>query len=132
MNITTRLTRRRKPNPLHDENRKLRAQLVGAAKAIGEVEKKYTTVSEHLAESQETVVSQQATIDDLTAERDDLHEQLAYLRERFAPQLADEANALAVAVPRMVRDISNPADQATEPIRVITLRQAHTPPDPAA
>ncbi|MGW1389998.1 hypothetical protein [Streptomyces griseoluteus] len=69
----------------------------------------------------ETVLAHQATVDDLTAERDLLRHRLAALRLRFGPELAAEANANAVTVPPMVRDTSDPADQATAPIDVKPL-----------
>jgi seryl-tRNA synthetase len=65
----------------------------------------------------ETTVANQAAIDTLTLERDELLAQLAAAR-------AAEANAHRITVPAMVRDTSNPADQATEPIPVLPLREA--------
>jgi hypothetical protein len=62
-------------------------------------------------------VQQQATIDDLTAERDGLLDEVTAYR-------AAEANATRITVPPMVRDTSDPADQATAPIDVRTLREA--------
>ncbi|MGW1135683.1 hypothetical protein [Streptomyces griseoluteus] len=69
----------------------------------------------------ETTVVHQATVDDLTAERDELRDELRALKRRFGPQLADDANTLAITVPPMVRDTSDPADQATAPIDVKPL-----------
>ena len=66
------------------------------------------------------VIAHQATVDDLTAERDGLAEELAALKRRFGAQIAAEANATRVDVPPMYRDTSDPADQATQPIPVIT------------
>jgi hypothetical protein len=69
------------------------------------------------AEAEEIVVQQLATIDDLTAERDELLAEVTAYR-------AAEANAHRVNVPPMVRDTSNPADQATAPIDVRPLWEA--------
>lgn len=73
------------------------------------------------AQFEEAAVAHQAELKDLTAERDHLAGEVAYLREKFAPELAAEANANKVTVPPMVRDTSDPADQATGPIDVTTL-----------
>lgn len=78
-----------------------------------------------LAEAEELVVQQQADIDDLTAERDSLAEELAELKARFGPQLAAEANATAITVPPMIRDTTAIEDQATGPINVLALWDAH-------
>lgn len=78
-----------------------------------------------LAEAEEIAVKQQADIDDLTAERDSLAEELAALKARFGPQLAAEANATAITVPPMIRDTSAIEDQATGPINVLALWDAH-------
>lgn len=53
-------------------------------------------------------------------ERDALQDEIAELRKQLAPFLAAEANANRVDVPPMERDTSDPADQATQPIPVIT------------
>lgn len=53
-----------------------------------------------------------------------LADELAWWREKFGQQVADEANAARVDVPPMVRDTSAIEDQATGPIDVRTLRQA--------
>ncbi|MFF9175922.1 hypothetical protein [Streptomyces sp. NPDC014793] len=73
------------------------------------------------AEAEELVVKLQADVDDRTAERDGLADELAALKVRFGPQLAAEANATRITVPPMVRDTSDPADQATAPIDVRPL-----------
>lgn len=78
-----------------------------------------------LAEAEEIAVKQQADIDDLTAERDSLAEELAALKARFGPQLAAEANATAITVPPMIRDTSAIEDQATGPINFLALWDAH-------
>jgi seryl-tRNA synthetase len=65
----------------------------------------------------ETVLANQAAIDTLTLERDELLAQLAAAR-------AVEANAHRVTVPPMVRDTTAIEDQATEPIPVLPLPEA--------
>jgi len=68
----------------------------------------------------------QAAID-LSGTREDLgaaEEEIADLRQRLAPFLAAEANATRITVPPMVRDTSDPADQATGPIYVRPLWDA--------
>ncbi|WP_109000831.1 hypothetical protein [Streptomyces rishiriensis] len=77
-----------------------------------------------LAEAEELVVKLQADVDDLTAERDCLDEEVAALKARFAAQLAAEANAHRIAVPCGYRDTSALEDQATRPIDVKTLWDA--------
>lgn len=57
-------------------------------------------------------------------ERDDWRDDALALRARFGPQLAAEANANRIDVPPMVRDTSDPADQATGPINVTALWEA--------
>lgn len=64
------------------------------------------------AEAEEIVVQQQADIDDLRAERDELLAEVLALRARFSAQLAAEANANRINVPPMVRI---GADQDTHP-----------------
>lgn len=71
-----------------------------------------------------TVIAHQATVDNLTAERDGLAEELAALKRRFGAQIAAEANANRVTVPPMYRDTSDPADQPTAPIDVKPLWEA--------
>jgi len=53
-----------------------------------------------------------------------LADELAWWREKFGQQVADEANAARVDVPPMVRDTSAIEDQATGPIDVRSLREA--------
>ncbi|MFJ3984344.1 hypothetical protein [Streptomyces fungicidicus] len=72
------------------------------------------------AEFDEQTIAHQATVDRLTAHRDDLLVEVTALKERFGPELAAEANANAVNVPPMARI---GADQETVPqgIDVTTL-----------
>lgn len=108
---------------------------------------------EHEAEGRTCQMIGMATrIDELTADRnryqadfdraavaysgvlEDLREataEVADLRARLAPYLAAEANATAVSLPPLERDTSDPADQATEPVRVLTLAEAFGSNDPA-
>jgi uncharacterized coiled-coil DUF342 family protein len=76
------------------------------------------------AQREEDAIAAAATIDNLTAERDGLAEELAALKHRFGAQIAAEANANRIDVPPMVRDTSAIEDQATGPIYVRTLREA--------
>ncbi|MFF9240051.1 hypothetical protein ACF1AL_14625 [Streptomyces sp. NPDC014801] len=69
------------------------------------------------AEAEELVVQLQADVDDLTAERDELRAEVTAYR-------AAAANANRITVPPMVRDTSDPADQATAPIDVRPLWDA--------
>lgn len=72
----------------------------------------------------EAAIAHQATIDELTTERDGYAEELTALKRRFAAQIAVEANTHRVTVPPMYRDTSDPADQATQPIDVKPLWEA--------
>ena len=53
-----------------------------------------------------------------------LADELAWWREKFGQQVADEVNAARVDVPPMVRDTTAIEDQATGPIDVRSLRDA--------
>jgi len=97
-------------------------QLVAMATEIDALKAERNQLAARLDEE---TLAHSATVDDLKLERDELRDQLAALRVKFGPQLAAEANAAAVTVPPMVRDTSDPADQATQPIPVLTLQQAH-------
>ncbi|MFJ2110542.1 hypothetical protein ACIOEX_01215 [Streptomyces sp. NPDC087850] len=109
---------------LRDENRRLLTQVVGAGDAITLLEQQLADVRAKQAEAEMAAVALEVEVYDLAAERDHLAEELAALRHRFAPELAAAANTNAITVPRWVRDTSNPADQATGPLAVYTLRQA--------
>ncbi|MFF6966212.1 hypothetical protein ACFY9G_22955 [Streptomyces anthocyanicus] len=67
----------------------------------------------------------------MQSERDEWRDEALALRARFGPELAAEANAEAVTVPPAIRDTSAFEDQATEPIKVLTLQQAFGSTDPA-
>lgn len=120
-----------KVTALRDENRRLISQLFGASDAYQILDQQYAQATARQAEAEEIVVQQQADIDDLTAENEQLHDELAALKVKFGPELAAEANAAAITVPPMVRDTSAFEDQATAPIPVITLQQAFGSTDPA-
>ncbi|CAL9663822.1 hypothetical protein SUDANB1_07110 [Streptomyces sp. enrichment culture] len=76
------------------------------------------------AEAEELVVKQQADIDDLTAERDQWRDEALALKARFSAQLAADANTHRITVPRMVRPVDGPEDEATAPIDVRPLWDA--------
>ncbi|WP_416477082.1 hypothetical protein [Streptomyces sp. LKA04] len=120
-----------KVTALRDENRRLISQLFGASDAYQILDQQYAQATARQAEAEEIVVQQQADIDDLTAENEQLRDELAALKAKFGPELAAEANATAVTVPPMVRDTTAFEDQATAPIPVITLQQAFGSTDPA-
>ncbi|MFJ7176464.1 hypothetical protein ACIQXA_08650 [Streptomyces massasporeus] len=83
------------------------------------------TVAHHqLDEAQEIVVQQQATVDELTEERDHWRDEALALKARFSAQLAVDANKNRIDVPPMIRPIDGPEDQATGPIDVRPLREA--------
>src|SRR5690606_21147195 len=100
---------------LRDENRRLLTLIAGADDAFALLHQQLAEAHGKQAEAEEIVVQQQATIDDLTAERDTWRDDALALRARFGPQIAAEANANRVSVPSWARDTSDPADQATEP-----------------
>src|SRR5690606_25867082 len=104
-----------KVSELRAETRRLRTLIAGAGDAFALLHQQLAEAHGKQAEAEETVVQQQATIDDLTAERDSWRDDALAHRARFGPQIAAEANANRVSVPSWVRDTSDPADQATEP-----------------
>ncbi|MFC9285677.1 hypothetical protein [Streptomyces sp. NPDC057052] len=126
-------TRRPRPARKHraaDEVEQLRLKLMWADSLIktqrvqlddAEARRAWTASQQTTAE--ELVVKLQADVDDLTAERDQLADDLADLRARFAAEIAEEANATAITLPPSVRPIDGPEDQATEPIDVRTLHE---------
>ncbi|MER5843259.1 hypothetical protein ABT099_23765 [Streptomyces prasinus] len=75
------------------------------------------------AEFEEQAVAHAAIVDTLTVHRDELLAEVTALKKRFGPELADEANANAVDVPRMAR-IGADQDTVPQGIDVITLREA--------
>ncbi|MEG8275719.1 hypothetical protein [Streptomyces sp. AHA2] len=84
-----------------------------------------TEARRELVQTQELVVTQLANLDDLRAENDQLAEENTALKSRFSAHLAADANANRITVPRMVRDTTALEDQATGPIDVRPLWDAH-------
>lgn len=112
---------------LRDENRRLFTRLMGADDAFALLHQQLAETAARQAEAEEIVVKQQADIDDLTEENEQLRDELAALKVRFGPELAAEANAHPITVPPMVRDTSAFEDQATAPIDVRPLWDALGP-----
>jgi chromosome segregation ATPase len=108
---------------LRDENRRLLTILGGADDAFALLHQELAETREKQAQAEEIVVQQQADIEDLRAERDELLAEVLALRARFSAQLAAEANANRINVPPMVRI---GADQDTHPhgINVMPLWEA--------
>ena len=113
-----------KVDELRDENRRLLTIVAGADDAFALLHQALAEARAKQGEAEEIVVQQQADIDDLTAERDGLLDEVLKFRARFGAQLAAEANAAAVTVPPMVRDTTAIEDQATGPIYVRPLQEA--------
>lgn len=110
---------------LQQENRRLLGQLIGAHDYIALADDTLADVRAKRAEAEQVVVCLSATVDDLTAERDGLAAMNTALRTQLAPYLAADANRDAITVPSAERDTSDGADQATSPIDVRPLWQAH-------
>lgn len=110
---------------LQAENRRLLGQLIGAHDHIAIQDHSLGVVRVNLAEAEQVVVCLSAKVDDLTEERDELAATNTALRAQLAPYLAADANRDAITVPPAERDTSNGADQATSPIDVRPLWQAH-------
>jgi hypothetical protein len=110
-----------KVEELRDENRRLLTIVAGADDAFALLHQELAESQGKQAEAEELVVQQLADIDDLTAERDLLLEEVLKFRARFGPQLAAEANANRVTVPPMQRI---GADQDTGTFDVTTLWDA--------
>ncbi|MGH3585032.1 MAG: hypothetical protein ACRDQ0_01810 [Pseudonocardia sp.] len=100
------------------EKQSLINQLVGAAGYITRLELQLKECRAHRAEAEQVVVCLDADLTEARAE-------LATTRELLAPYLAAEAMAGAVTVPGMERDTTAMEDQATEPINVLPLWEAH-------
>ncbi|QCX81170.1 hypothetical protein C9F11_37935 [Streptomyces sp. YIM 121038] len=115
---------------LREEVFQLRGFLQQAGDELALLQWDLTVANSHLGKAELLVVHLDADIEDLTKERDALQEEVTSLRQRFAAQLAAEANAAAIRVPPVYRDTSDPDDQATEPIRVLTLAEAFGSTDP--
>jgi hypothetical protein len=114
-----------------DEVDRLRSQeitlltnLHAAGDRIAVLEQALAETGRKQAEAEEIVVQQLADLDDVTAERDALAEEVAALKRRFGAQLAAEANAARIDVPPMIRPVDGPEDEATAPIDVRPLWEA--------
>ncbi|WP_328903215.1 hypothetical protein OHR86_27840 [Streptomyces sp. NBC_00441] len=110
---------------LRAENHQLLGQVVGAGQAITSLERELADVCGKRAEAEQVVVCLEANLRERTEERDLLLAEVAALKARLAPYLAAEANANAITVPPSIRDTDAMEDQATEPIKVLTLAEAH-------
>ncbi|MGQ4353237.1 hypothetical protein [Streptomyces drozdowiczii] len=125
----------RRPKPKHRavdavtnlraENHRLLTQVVGAGQTITALQRQLDDVRGKRAEAEQVVVCLSADLGDRTEERDQLLDEVAALRARLAPYLAADANANAITVPPSVRDTGDGADQATAPIDVRPLWEAH-------
>ncbi|GGT85452.1 hypothetical protein [Streptomyces coeruleorubidus] len=109
---------------LREREQQLETALGAAGDEVALLRWDLTVAHEQLVETQELVVTQLANLDDLRAENDQLAEENTALKTRFGAQLAAEANAHRITVPRGVRPIDGPEDQATEPIDVRPLWDA--------
>ena len=110
-----------KVTELRAENVILLGNLHSAGDAIALLRQNLAEAHAKQAEAEELVVQQLADIDELTAERDQLLDEVLKFRARFGPQLAAEANANRITVPPMIRPISGPEEEATAPIDVRPL-----------
>ncbi|MFJ3601843.1 hypothetical protein ACIPVA_03510 [Streptomyces anulatus] len=99
-------------------------QLIGAADTIAILEADLVNVRAKRAEAEQVVVCLAADLDERTEERDQALTEVSRLHALLAPYLAADANANAITVPASERDTSRFEDQATEPIKVTTLREA--------
>ncbi|KQX27486.1 hypothetical protein ASD97_24600 [Streptomyces sp. Root63] len=109
---------------LRDENRRLLTQLFGARDYIAIQEQQLADVRAKRDEAELELIRVAAERDDRAEERDQALAEASRLRAQLAPYLAADANANAVTVPASERDTSRFEDQATEPIKVTTLREA--------
>jgi hypothetical protein len=110
---------------LRERERELETALGRAVDRAALLQWDLTLANAHVAEAEMLVVKQQADIFDLTDERDQLAEEVAALRRRFSAQLAADANTHRITVPPMVRPVNGPEDEATTPIEVRPLWDAH-------
>lgn len=99
-------------------------QLIGAADTIATLQHQLADVRAKRAEAEQVVVCLAADLDERTEERDQARAEVTVLRAQLAPYLAADANANAITVPPAERDTTAFEDQATEPIKVTTLREA--------
>lgn len=109
---------------LSEENRRLRAQLVGASAAVGQLDQRLAAAHDQLKAAHGTNVSLARQVNDLSTELDQLADKNEELAVQLAPYLAADANRNAVTVPPSVRDTTAGEDQATTPIYVRPLWEA--------
>ena len=110
---------------LQAENHRLLGQAVNAVQVISALERQLADVRGKRAEAEQVVVCLSTDLGELTEERDQLLAEVEALRARLAPYLAADANANAITVPDSVRDTTATEDQATAPIDVRPLWEAH-------
>lgn len=110
---------------LRAENHQLRTQIINAGQAITVLEHQLDDVRGKRAEAEQVVVCLSADLGEMTEERDQLLAEVDALRDRLAPYLAADANANAITVPPSIWDTVDGADQATAPIDVRPLWDAH-------
>lgn len=103
---------------LREVNSLLSVQLVAAGDRIGSLQRELDDTRVYRAEAELVVVCLDATVTELRAE-------LARVNGLLAPYLAAEATAGAVTVPDSERDTTAVEDQATAPIDVRPLWEAH-------
>ncbi|GGM05855.1 hypothetical protein GCM10010099_22540 [Streptomyces cinereus] len=106
---------------LRDENRRLLTITHRAGDDIALLQQKLADTAAKQGQAEELVVQLQADKDDVIEECDRLRAEVLRFRARFGAQIAAEANAHRITVPPMVRDTTDPADQATGPIDVRPL-----------
>jgi hypothetical protein len=109
---------------LREREQQLETALAAAGDEVALLRWDLTVAHHQLDEAQEIAVQQQATLDELTTERDYWRDEALALKARFGPHLAAEANAHRIDVPPMVRPVDGPEDQATGPIDVRPLWDA--------
>ncbi|NYV73661.1 hypothetical protein [Streptomyces sp. UH6] len=102
----------------------LRAALADAGEKVADLTRRLDTATRHQADAELLVVAQQADLDDARTRCSLLEGEAAALRRELFTLRAADANADAVTVRPWERDTSDPADQATTPIDVRTLRDA--------
>lgn len=125
----------RRPKPRHRavdavtelraENHRLLTQNVNAGQVITALGRQLADVRGQRAEAEQVVVCLEVNLRELSEERDQLLIEVSALQARLAPYLAADANAHAITVPPSIRDTDAMEDQATEPIKVLTLAEAH-------
>lgn len=107
----------RRPKPKH--------RAVDAGQRITVLEYQLADALSKQADAEQVVVCLSADLGERTEERDLLLAEVDALKARLAPYLAADANANAITVPPSIRDTDDGADQATAPIDVRPLWDAH-------